>query len=159
VVGVSADSMDIARGIGERDDEAFSDRPKPASVTIQASICSSLYLILQGVHFWRWPFAADGGQAATIFSLAMGMAPKECLRRRLAEAPVALMRPFLIVTSDPFVEIVLQLRDQGVWLLAESDAVEFILTWSCAGAQRFRSSAGSSSRSWIDRYLPPRGHQ
>jgi hypothetical protein len=76
VVGVSADSMDIARGIGERDDEAFSDRPKPASVTIQASICSSLYLILQGVHFWRWPFAADGGQAATIFSLAMGMASR-----------------------------------------------------------------------------------
>jgi triphosphatase len=28
VVGVSADSMDIARGIGERDGEAFSDRPK-----------------------------------------------------------------------------------------------------------------------------------
>jgi hypothetical protein len=49
VVGVSADSMDIARGIGERDGEAFSDRPNPASVTIQASICSSLYLILQGV--------------------------------------------------------------------------------------------------------------
>jgi hypothetical protein len=28
VVGVSADSMDISRGIGERDGEAFSDRPK-----------------------------------------------------------------------------------------------------------------------------------
>jgi hypothetical protein len=28
VVGVSADSTDIARGIGERDGEAFSDRPK-----------------------------------------------------------------------------------------------------------------------------------
>jgi hypothetical protein len=28
VVGVSADSLDIARGIGERDGEAFSDRPK-----------------------------------------------------------------------------------------------------------------------------------
>jgi hypothetical protein len=28
MVGVSADSMDIARGIGERDGEAFSDRPK-----------------------------------------------------------------------------------------------------------------------------------
>jgi hypothetical protein len=28
VVGVSADSLDIARGIGERDGEAFSDRRK-----------------------------------------------------------------------------------------------------------------------------------
>jgi hypothetical protein len=28
MVGVSADSMDIARGIGERDDKAFSDRRK-----------------------------------------------------------------------------------------------------------------------------------
>jgi hypothetical protein len=28
VVEASADSMDIARGIGERDGEAFSDRPK-----------------------------------------------------------------------------------------------------------------------------------
>ena len=28
MVGVSADSMDVARGIGERDSEAFSDRPK-----------------------------------------------------------------------------------------------------------------------------------
>jgi hypothetical protein len=28
VAGVSADSMDVARGIGERDGEAFSDRPK-----------------------------------------------------------------------------------------------------------------------------------
>jgi hypothetical protein len=28
VVGVSADSLDIARGIGERDDKAFSDRRK-----------------------------------------------------------------------------------------------------------------------------------
>jgi len=28
VVGVSAHSLDIARGIGERDGEAFSDRPK-----------------------------------------------------------------------------------------------------------------------------------
>src|ERR1700730_7297866 len=50
----------------------------------------------------------------------------ECLRQRLAEAPAALMRPFLIVTSDPFVEIVLQFLDRGVKLLAESDAVEFI---------------------------------
>jgi hypothetical protein len=28
VVGVSADSVDIARGIGKRDREVFSDRPK-----------------------------------------------------------------------------------------------------------------------------------
>ena len=36
------------------------------------------------------------------------------------------MRPFLIVTSDPFVEIVLQLFDRGGELLAKGDAVEFI---------------------------------
>ena len=32
---------------------------------------------LQGVPFWRWPrFAAEGGQAAIIFSLAMEMASR-----------------------------------------------------------------------------------
>jgi hypothetical protein len=41
VVGVSADSMDIARGIGERDGEAFSDRSKTG---VQASLrpCRSM---------------------------------------------------------------------------------------------------------------------
>jgi hypothetical protein len=59
-------------------------------------------------------------QAAIIFAFAMGDGVKECLRRRVAETPAPLMRPFLIVTSDPFVEIVLQLFDRGAELLAIS---------------------------------------
>jgi len=76
VVGVSADSMDIAPGIGERDGEAFSDRPKAASVTIQASICSSLYLILQGVPLLEVASLLLTVVGSDHFSLAMGMASR-----------------------------------------------------------------------------------
>jgi hypothetical protein len=53
---------------------------------------------------------------------------KECLRRRLAETPAALMRPFLIVTSDPFVEIVLLAHgDDGGGAAAEqTEPIEYI---------------------------------
>ena len=48
------------------------------------------------------------------------------MQRRLAEAPAALMRPYLVVTSDPFVEIVLQVRDRGIELLAERNTIELV---------------------------------
>ena len=38
MAGVSADSMDVARGIGERDGESFSDRPKTGVSDDPASI-------------------------------------------------------------------------------------------------------------------------
>jgi hypothetical protein len=58
----------------------------------------------------------------SFFLFRNGDGVKEGLRRRLAETPAALMWPFLIVTSDPFAEIVLQLFDRGGVLLAEGDA-------------------------------------
>ena len=40
VVGVSADSLDIARRIGERDGETFSDRPKTGVSDNHGSVCT-----------------------------------------------------------------------------------------------------------------------
>jgi hypothetical protein len=45
------------------------------------------------------------------FFLCQRLGVKECLHRRLAEAPASLMRRFLIVLSDPVIEISLKLLD------------------------------------------------
>src|ERR1700733_13463891 len=51
---------------------------------------------------------------------------KERLHRRFAEAPSSLVRPFLIVTLDPAIEIDLEIGDRAVDLLAKGDAIELI---------------------------------
>ncbi len=51
---------------------------------------------------------------------------KERLHRRFAEAPSSLVRPFLIVTLDPAIQIDLEIGDRAVDLLAKGDAIELI---------------------------------
>lgn len=60
------------------------------------------------------------------FLLCQRLGVKECLHRRLAEAPASLMRPFLIVRSDPVIKIGLKLLDRPVDLSPERDAVKLV---------------------------------
>jgi hypothetical protein len=52
-------------------------------------ICSSLYLILQTVPFWRWPVHCRWWSGSDRFFPRNRDGVKECLQRRLAEAPAA----------------------------------------------------------------------
>jgi hypothetical protein len=63
--------------------------------------CSSLYLILQRASFWRWPVHCRWWSGSDHFFPRNRDGVKECLQRRLAEAPAALMRSLLVVTFDP----------------------------------------------------------
>jgi hypothetical protein len=74
-------------------------------------------LNLQTVHFWNVAGSLLMVIRQRSFFPRNGDGVKEYLHRRLAKTPAALMRPFLVVTSDPIVEIVLQLPD--LELLAE----------------------------------------
>src|ERR1700730_15029748 len=64
-------------------------------------ICSSLYLILQTASFWRWPVHCRWWSGSDHFFPRNRDGVKECLQRRLAEAPAALMRALLVVAFDP----------------------------------------------------------
>src|ERR1700732_2600372 len=64
-------------------------------------ICSSLYLILQTASFWRWPGHCRWWSGSDHFFPRNRDGVKECLQRRLAEAPAALMRSLLVVAFDP----------------------------------------------------------
>src|SRR3981189_1581929 len=63
--------------------------------------CSSLYLILQTASFWRWPVHCRWGSGSDHFFPRNRDGVKECLQRRLGEAPAALMRSLLVVVFDP----------------------------------------------------------
>src|SRR6202022_4408044 len=63
--------------------------------------CSSLYLILQTASFWRWPVHCRWWSGSDHFFPRNRDGVKECLQRRLAEAPAALMRSLLVVAFDP----------------------------------------------------------
>ena len=63
--------------------------------------CSSLYLILQTASFWRWPIYCRWWSGSDHFFPRNRDGVKECLQRRLAEAPAALMRSLLVVAFDP----------------------------------------------------------
>ena len=63
--------------------------------------CSSLYLILQTASFWRWPIHCRWWSGSDHFFPRNRDGVKECLQRRLAEAPAALMRSLLVVAFDP----------------------------------------------------------
>ena len=60
------------------------------------------------------------------FLLGQRLGVKEGLHRRLAEAPSALVRAFLIVALDPAIEIDLQLGDRAIDRLAERHAIELV---------------------------------
>src|SRR3984893_1523182 len=107
-----------------------------------ALCCSCSHLILQTVSCWRRPCSGDDHFFLTIYDCV-----KESFRRCLAETLAALMRTFLIVTPDPFVEIVLQLFYRAVGLLAKGYAVEF--TTVAAGVQ------AAIVRSWRIPEIPP----
>src|ERR1700726_3311449 len=61
----------------------------------------SLYLILQTASFWRWPVHCRWWSGSDPFFPRNRDGVKECLQRRLAEAPAALMRSLLVVAFDP----------------------------------------------------------
>lgn len=60
------------------------------------------------------------GSGGDHFLLGQRGRVKEGLHRRLAEAPAALMRALLIVSSDPFIQIGLQLLDRAVDLFLKA---------------------------------------
>jgi len=51
---------------------------------------------------------------------------KECLQWCFTETPTPLMWPVFIVACDPFIEIVLQIRDRGVEFFAERHTIELV---------------------------------
>jgi len=51
---------------------------------------------------------------------------KESLQWCFTETPTPLMWPVFIVTSDPFIEIFLQIRDRDVELFAERHTIELV---------------------------------
>src|SRR6202035_2244531 len=60
------------------------------------------------------------------FLLRQGECVKEGLRRGFAEAPAALMGPPLVIVDEPSIEVILQLVDRPIDLLAEGDPVELV---------------------------------
>jgi len=70
---------------------------------------------------------------------------KECLDRRLTEAPAPLDGPRLIVLVNPDIEIGLQLVDETIHLFAELETVKLIEHGLVGSARRYRWSAGSWS--------------
>ena len=51
---------------------------------------------------------------------------KESLQWCFTKTPTPLMWPVFIVTSDPFIEIFLQIRDRGVEFFAERHTIELV---------------------------------
>ncbi len=74
---------------------------KTAEQQAALMMCSSLYLILQTASFWRWPVHCRWWSGSDHFFPRNRDGVKECLQRRLAEAPAALMRSLLVVAFDP----------------------------------------------------------
>jgi len=60
------------------------------------------------------------------------------------------MRPFLIVTSDPFVEIRLQVRDRGIELLAEGKAEGKAAMKKCGALIPLTALDGALSCAYLD---------
>src|SRR3981081_4525517 len=95
-------------------------------VNMAVMTCSRLYLILQTASFWRWPVHCRWWSGSDHFFPRNRDGVKECLQRRLAEAPAALMRSLLVVAFDPSIEVVLQIPDRGIGPLSEGDARELV---------------------------------